>query len=526
VFHEGVVAALVPEAVRAFVPENLMALVRKELIRPDRSLFTGDRAFRFRHLLIRDAAYDSIPKEARAAMHERFAAWLEDKAGVRTLEFEEILGYHLEQAYRYRAELGPVDAAGRALARRAAERLGVAGRRAFVRTDAPAAVKLIARAVSLLPPGDPARVDLVPTVRVAQSLGRADLGWAFEALDEAIDAGDDQLRAHALVQRGLLRLFTGLDVTADELMLVGEQAIEVFAAVGDDLGLARAWRLLDQTEYRARRAGPSVAAAERALVYARRAGDRFEEREIVQFLLTSLILGPEPAREAVTRCERSLATASGDPVLEINGLGALAYFFAIQGRSGEAQDLLARCRALMGPLGAGFWAPPVYFALAATWRDDPVAAERELRAGHLALTQVDEKSNFSSLAVVLAQAVYAQDRYDEAEALAEEARLASQPIDVQCETIWRTVKAKVMARRGAPEPAENLAREAIAYVEQSDFIPVHAQALMDLEEVLRLAGRPAEGLPMLDQAVRLWEQKGNVVAAAHARERKARAQRF
>jgi hypothetical protein len=108
----------------------------------------------------------------------------------------------------------------------------------------------------------------------------------------------------------------------------------------------------------------------------------------------------------VTRCERSLAAASSDPVLELNGLGALAYFFAIQGRSAEAQDLLSRCRGLMGPLGAGFWVPPVYFALAATWRDDPVAAERELRPGHLALTQVDEKSNFSSLAVVLAQAVY------------------------------------------------------------------------------------------------------------------------
>ena len=144
----------------------------------------------------------------------------------------------------------------------------------------------------------------------------------------------------------------------------------------------------------------------------------------------------------------------------------------------------------------------------------------------MALTQVDEKSNFSSLAVVLAQAVYSQDRYDEAEALADEARLASQPIDVQCEAISRTVKAKVLARRGASEAAQNLASEAIAYIEDSDFIPVHAQALMDLEEVLRLGGRPSEGVPILDRAVRLWEQKGNVVAAAHARARKARAQRF
>jgi DNA-binding SARP family transcriptional activator len=522
VFHEGVVAALVSEALRPSVPDMLMALVRKELIRPDRSLFAGDRAYRFRHLLIRDAAYDSIPKEARAAMHERYAAWLEEKAGARTVEFEEILGYHLEQAYRYRAELGPVDEASRALARHAAEHLAVAGRRAFVRTDAPAAVKLLSRAVALLPPGDPARVDLVPTVRVAQGLRVEDLDWAFEALEDAVEAGDERLRAHALVQRGLLRLFTGSEATTSGLVAIAEQAIRVFSRFGDELGLARGWRLVDQAEYQARRAGPSVDAAERALVHARRAGDRFEEREIVQFLLTSLILGPEPARGAITRCERLLAAASSDPVLEINALGALAYFLAIQGRSAEAQELLARGRRLTVTLGPGYWVPPVYFALSAAWQDDPVALERELRPGHQALTQIEEKSNFSSLAALLAEAVYAQGRYDEAEALVQEARAASQPIDVQCQTIWRTVTAKVLARRGTPERAEKLISEAIAYVEQSDFLPVQAQALMDRAEVLELAGRADAACRVLEEVERLWERKGNLVAAAHARERRAR----
>ena len=101
--------------------------VRKELIRPDRPLFSGERAFGFRHLLIRDAAYESIPKAARAQLHERYARWLEQRAGERTLELEEILGYHLEQAFRYRSELGPVDDETRALGRRAAERLGARG---------------------------------------------------------------------------------------------------------------------------------------------------------------------------------------------------------------------------------------------------------------------------------------------------------------------------------------------------------------------------------------------------------------
>jgi DNA-binding SARP family transcriptional activator len=343
VFHQGAVAELAPEALRPAAASNLEALLRKELVRPDRASFAGDRAFRFRHLLIRDAAYESIPKEARAELHERFAGWLEEKAGKHTPEWEEILGYHLEQAFRYRAELGPVDETGLELARRAAERLGAAGRRAFVRADAPAAVNLLSRAVSLLPPDDPARINLVPTVRVAQGLG-GNLGWAVDVLDEAIAAGDDRLRAHALVQRGLLKLFTGPhaigpDVTPEELIEIAEPAIQIFDELGDELGLARAWRLVGQAEYLARRAGSSVEAAERALVHARRAGDRFEEREIAEVGLgVGLALGPAPAPEAARRCEQLLEEAVGDPVLEANALGALAYFVAIQGRTAEARS--------------------------------------------------------------------------------------------------------------------------------------------------------------------------------------------
>ena len=138
VFHRGAVLELAPEPIRPSVTSHLMALVRKELVRPDRATFAGEEAFRFRHLLIRDAAYQAMPKETRADLHERFAAWLERVAGERAGEYEEIIAYHLEQAYRYRQELGPVDEAGRALARKAAERLSSAGTRAGARDGAPA----------------------------------------------------------------------------------------------------------------------------------------------------------------------------------------------------------------------------------------------------------------------------------------------------------------------------------------------------------------------------------------------------
>jgi tetratricopeptide (TPR) repeat protein len=133
------------------------------------------------------------------------------------------------------------------------------------------------------------------------------------------------------------------------------------------------------------------------------------------------------------------------------------------------------------------------------------------------LRRIGAKSSFTALAPGLAQAVYAQGRYDEAEELAREASEAVRPIDIQSGTVCRTVKAKVLARRGEAKAAEGLAREAISFVEQSDFLSAHAEALMDLAEILRVVGRPDEAHPVLEQALRLYEQKGNVVSVARAR---------
>lgn len=108
VFYWGAVAELSPYDARDGVGAYLQALVRKELIRPDLTDLSGEDAFRFSHILVKDAAYNALPKAIRAELHERFAGWLEQMAGDRRPEYEEIIGYHLEQAYRYRSQLGPV----------------------------------------------------------------------------------------------------------------------------------------------------------------------------------------------------------------------------------------------------------------------------------------------------------------------------------------------------------------------------------------------------------------------------------
>jgi len=178
-FGGGAVFELGGDDDRSELDRHLRALVGKDLIQPDGGRFAGEPTFSFKHMLLRDVAYRGILKEVRADIHARFADWLEGAAGERASEYEEMLGYHLERAYRYRTELGPIDQRGRELATRAAGRLGTSGRRALARGDIPPAVNLLERAVSLLPDDDPTRRDLTLKLGIALAetgqLTRADV---------------------------------------------------------------------------------------------------------------------------------------------------------------------------------------------------------------------------------------------------------------------------------------------------------------------------------------------------------------
>ena len=517
VFHQGSIAMLTPAA--ASVSESLDALVRKELVRPGPPVFSGERAFRFRHLLIRDAAYEAIPKQARAGLHERHVRWLEAKAGERSGEYDEIIGYHLEQAFRYHADLGTLDGDSQALGRRAAERLGTAGRRAFLRSDALAGVNLISRAVAMLSPADPLRVDLVPNVRAVQ--GITDLTWADRVLTEAIEAaattGDRQLAAHALVQRGFLRLFNGAEVTPGELIDVSKRAIAAFDELHDELGLARAWRLVAQAHYLDRDMQSCAEASERALEHVRRAGDRFEEREIVEWLVIALLLGPAPAPDAIRRFERLLGEVGDDPFLQAEILGGLAPLVAMQGRQAEADDIVARGGTIMEESGEWVWIVFFWRASIHLWRGDASAAEQELRPAYEMLKRIGEQSHFSSLAHALANVLYAQGLYADAEQMTRECEGASRPNDVHSQILWRSIRAKTLARRNEIDEALLLAHEAVVLAQESDFLPAHADALADLAEVLRLAGQEAAARAALEDAIVLYEQKGNLLATGRAR---------
>ena len=197
VFYPAAVRTLTTEPSDA-IDGGLLALLRKQFVRPERSDLSTTDALGFRHLLIRDAAYGSIPKATRGDLHERFADWLDETAGSLG-ERDEIVGYHLEQAYRYRTELGPADDHTWTLARMATERLAAAGRQALARRDASATANLLGRAVDLLPLDDPRRPDIQTDLGLA--LSRSDLPRADHVLVEAME-GARVLGAAARSARG------------------------------------------------------------------------------------------------------------------------------------------------------------------------------------------------------------------------------------------------------------------------------------------------------------------------------------
>jgi tetratricopeptide (TPR) repeat protein len=171
----------------------------------------------------------------------------------------------------------------------------------------------------------------------------------------------------------------------------------------------------------------------------------------------------------------------------------------------------------MEELGEWSWLFTFHYSNILQWQGDPVAAELEVRPAYDALKRIGEKSHFSTLAHALALAVYLQGRYEEAEQLTKECEEAARPNDVQSQIIWRSTRAKVLARRGEFEAADRFCVEAMTLAEGSDFLTAHAEALMDVAEVAQLSGRTEEARDRMADAIRYYEQKGNVLAADRAR---------
>ena len=508
IFHRGGVEALGPE--EPDVPTKLMALVRKELVRPDRTQLAGDDAFRFRHVLIRDAAYDGLPKAARAELHMRFAEWLEEH-GSDLIELDEILGYHLEQAHGYRGELGLAGEETDELGRRAAERLEAAGERALARSDVGAAVVLLERARGLLPPElRPLALEL-SAIRALHESGDLDgaIAVASSMIDSARAVGDRGAEYRGRVLRAIV-VFNAQSVTVDELQAVAKEAIEVFTELGDDGGLADAWALIARVELHRNQWRAMAHAADRVLEHAERSGDPTALREARVFALPPRVYGPFPVEEA-------LAFLSISGALDAYVLSMSGQLEAMRGNFDVARRFIREGREYASEhghrlVGAGISMQEEEVELAA---GDPEAAAAAGLKGIADLTELGERGWLSTVAAHAAEALYRLDRDDEAWELTETAEQTGAPSDVITNVLTRQVRAKILSRRGEHVEAERVAREAVAWGAPTDSYVSKADSYRDLAVVLSAAGKRDEALRALDDARALYDAKGHTVGVAN-----------
>jgi tetratricopeptide (TPR) repeat protein len=520
VFSTAALAALARESNREAVEQRLDALVRKGLIAPERGRADGEPAFRFQHLLIRESAYHSLPKRGRAGLHERLADWLErSEAGP---ELDELIGYHLEQAHRYRAEIGPLDDTGLALAPRAGVRLGAAGRRAFAHGDVPAAVNLLARAAALLPDGHPERPAVL--LGLADAVHEAgDTSWAESVLEEvqriADATGDRRLGAHADVLRLRMQILFDPAVTTEQLLRGAERNVEVFEKAVDHDGLAKAWFVLAWIPWLRCQAAMAERALERAGEHARAAGDERAYADAENLYLGAALQGPTPVAEAVARCEAELASPETPQRVQACALRVLAVLRAMEGRFDEARELVARDRQILEALGRRLLLATVSeaHALVELLADDPRAAERILARGYEGLEAMGETGALSTVAALRAEAALALGDVEAALRHSEASERAAAPEDFMSQVLWRRPRAKVLAVQGEAEEAERTARRGVELARRTDFPGLQAEALIALAEILSRLGRGGEAVEPVEEAIRLLEAKGDVVSTKRAR---------
>lgn len=515
-FHAGAVVALLAEEERSSIDARLVALARKGLIRADRAEYAGEAAFTFDHALIRDSAYETIPKRVRSDLHVRIAEWID----VRTPGgSDEIVGYHLEQACRLPAELGVAGERERGLAARAAERFALAARAAQGRGDPGAAARLLERGASLLDADDPARAALAPALGAAlfDDGRQAD---ADRVLTEALRrTRDPPLSARIEVEQQFVRLLGQGSTGTVRARRAAAEALRVLREHGDEHGQSRAWSLHATIAWFEGRAADADDAWGRAAALARRTRDERELFDVLGWRASAAVFGPTPVREAIRRCAEIREIVRSSAVAVALTLHPLATLHAMSAEFEQARRLLGEANEILRELGGMQSAVSHHEVFVERLAGRHARAEELLRDGYVRLAAMGEGTLLATTAAMLAQAVHARGDLEEAEELCRVSRRGAPADDIITQVIWRGVAARILAQRGSLAAAERLAREAVELIVRTDFLTHHGDALLDVAEVLRLCDRPQDSYQAARAALSLYERKGNVVAAQGARSR-------
>jgi DNA-binding SARP family transcriptional activator len=510
------VRELLPPEARGPLSRNLQTLVAKGLVQhgpPDRR--PGEE-YSFRHILIQEAAYRTIPKSLRAELHHRFADWLEYVLWDPATQRPEILGYHLEQSVRYLSELRPAEAQSSPLPRRAASHLETAGRAAHDRGDALAAMNLLIRAAALLPRDDAALARLYTSLGTAMTeVGQLEQATATLDQAQAIAAvnGDEGQRAYARIQALLLGLKLAPNMAAAEIVQSLPELRNEFGRDPDEVGLCQTLQLEAAVYWIHGRSAAAEEAWRRAAEYARRANDRRQLTEILGWLASATLWGPTPTTEGIQSCEDYLNEVGNHPRGQALILNHMAGLYAMQDQFETAHATLSRAKSYLDILGptmtAAVTQPAAFIAML---EGDPATAEMHLRFAYESLSLMGEKDNLATEAALLARAIAAQGqgRYGEASQLIAISQEAAAGEDIVTQILCRGLSARMLADRGRHAQATELASSAVELAAQTDLLSQHADALLDLAHVLAASGRFPEAQAAATQALDLYQRKGNL----------------
>ncbi len=502
VFHRRALGALMSDRSAGELERGLAGLVRKELIRPHQTTLPDDIAFRFRHLLIRDAAYEGLLKATRANLHERFADWLESDAGDLP-ELDEIAGWHLEQTIHYQRELWRN--ADPAAACRAAQHLHAAGRRAGQRSDPAAARNLLERAHGVAPEPDALRariaVDLAEQLVEGAELTRVD-----QLLAEA--ERNDETAAPAQLIRLQWSMWTATDNDSSSRESALPRLIAQLERAGEERALANAHLVAVQLNWGAGRFGAANEQARRAAEHARRAGDDGLRSKAIGYFLGGLVTG----RDSADTMAQELAS------LEAEQLGPYAEAFMqhARGELARLSDDFPEARRLTRAaidrflaLGINAMAGGCYHQLGPleVQAGKPRRALAALQEGDQILAELGERAFRSTTQAMLAIVHASLGETDAALRAIDLAEQLGDPKDDLTYSMTYLARARLALAGGDDDAAERCARTAVERASKTDCAFPQGEAELELGHVLHAQGNTREAREHARTALELFTAK-------------------
>ena len=509
VFYAEAIAALTSSP----LPQVRLALgqlVRKELLRTAATDLPGLSAYRFLHVLVRDAAYDGLAKAGRAAWHEQLADWLSSLAGDAVPE--EIVGHHLASAWEYRVQLGPRTDQVSELAARAARKLAAASRRLEL-SDVTAAAALLQRAASMLGPDDPYRVECLLNL-AAQRIELGEVEDARQALRLAAGAADPAQAVLAEVLMCRLKTITAEGRAEDNERIVREAARR-FHEWGDDRGLAQAYLVLGDLAAVRGHVSRSAKLLELALSHGEAAGDAGCVARARSLFGVTLLFGPAPAEEVIASLDQMVASSGNDPRVRAEAEQVTCVMHAMCGRFGQAQAIGAEARQHLAEVGLGLFLANLAQSTGhvAELAGDLDAAEREYQRSCDDLQALGESSYLSTVAGLHARLLARRGRPMGALTAVELARRHGSPDDVATQSLVRQAEGLLAAAAGQTDLARAAVADAIQREPEDEAPDSVGEAYLTAADVEKILGNTAAERDYLAAAQPLFESKGNVVRA-------------